>query len=230
MSVIKVFFIFFTLVSIVHVTAIFLRKGKLRRVSKIFIVPPLLAAYIAGQGSPLIFPVLALLFGWLGDALLLRINEKAYFRLGLASFLLGHVCYIVTFIECLGLFGSGGVGRFSVITMAVFIPIAIIIGVMDFRFLAPPEEMFYPVALYMIVIEIMAFWGLEILILYPMLAGFLIFAGALCFMISDTILAYYTFRKLTITGAVLIMVLYIMAQAGIVIGLLLLNTSVAPLT
>ena len=216
-----IFFIIFALVSVVHVTAIFLRKGKLRRISKIFIVPLLLAAYIAGQGSPLIFPVLALLFGWLGDALLLRINEKAYFRLGLASFLLGHVCYIIAFIECLGFFGPGGAGSFSVTTMAIFIPIAIIIGVTDFRFIKPPKEMFFPVVLYMIVILIMAFWGLEVFILNPGLAGFLIFAGALCFMVSDTILAYYTFRKLTIPGAVLIMVLYIMAQAGIIIGLLL---------
>ena len=206
-------------ISIVHVSAIFFRKGKLRRISKIFIVPTLLAAYIAGQGTPLIFPVLALLFGWLGDALLLRINEKTYFRLGLASFLLGHVCYIITFIECLGFFGFGG-GRINVTAIAFFIPIAIIIGVMVFRFIAPPKEMIIPVLLYMIAIEVMAFWGLEIFILNPGFAGSIIFAGALCFMISDTILAHYTFGKLTIPGAVSIMVLYILAQAGIILGLL----------
>jgi uncharacterized membrane protein YhhN len=216
----KIFLILFALISVVHVTAIYIRKGKLRRISKIFIVPTLLAAYIAGQGTPLIFPVLALLFGWLGDALLLRINEKAYFRLGLASFLLGHVSYIITFIECLGFFGSGA-GRFNIAAMLVFIPIAIVVGVMVFRFIKPPKEMIVPVLLYMIAIEVMAFWGLEIFILNPGIAGFLIFAGALCFMVSDTILAHFTFGKLTLPGAVMIMVLYIMAQAGIVIGLLL---------
>jgi uncharacterized membrane protein YhhN len=220
MSVMKVFLILFALVSVVHVSAIFLRKGKLRRVSKIFIVPTLLAAYITGQGTPLIFPVLALIFGWLGDVLLLRIREKTYFQLGLVSFLLGHVCYIITFVGCLGFFGSGAAGRFSVTAMAVFIPIAILIGVMVFRFIAPPKEMIIPVLFYMIAIEIMTFWGLEIFILNPGLAGILIFAGALCFMISDTTLAYYTFRKLTIPGAVAIMVLYIIAQAVIVLGLL----------
>jgi len=219
MSVVTVFLVIFALVSVVHVTAIYIRKGKLRRISKIFIVPPLLAAYIAGQGSPLIFPVLALLFGWLGDALLLRINEKTYFRLGLASFLLGHVCYIITFIECLGFFEPGG-GRINVTALVIFIPIAIIVGVMVFRFIAPPGEMIFPVLLYMIAIEIMTFWGLEIFIFNPGFAGILIFSGALCFMISDTILAHCTFGKLTIPGAVSIMVLYIMAQAGIVIGLL----------
>jgi len=229
MSVMKIFLILFAIVSVVHVTAIYIRRGKLRRISKIFIVPTLLAAYIAGQGTPLIFAVLALLFGWLGDALLLRISEKAYFRLGLASFLLGHVCYIVTFIECLGFFAPGG-GRIDVTAILVFIPIAIIVGVMVFRFIKPPKEMIVPVLLYMIAIEVMAFWGLEIFILYPGFAGFLIFTGALCFMVSDTILAHYTFGKLTLPGAVLIMVLYIMAQAGIVIGLLLLNSPVAPLT
>jgi uncharacterized membrane protein YhhN len=221
MTAMKVFFVLFALVSLVHVTAIFLRKGKLRRISKLFIVPPLLAAYIAGQGTPLIFPVMALLFGWLGDALLLKINEKTYFKLGLASFLLGHVCYIIAFIECLGFFEPGGAGRINIAAMAVFIPIAIVIGVADFRFIKPPREMYLPVSLYMIFILIMTFWGLEVLILNPGLAGLLIFTGALCFMISDTILAYYTFRKLTIPGAVMIMVIYIIAQAEIVIGLLL---------
>jgi uncharacterized membrane protein YhhN len=220
MSVMKVFLIIFAFVSVVHVTAIFIRKGKLRRISKIFIVPALLAAYIAGQGTPLIFPVLALLFGWLGDALLLRISEKTYFQLGLASFLLGHVCYIITFIECLGFFGSGA-GSIDITAMVVFIPIAIIGGVMVFRFIKPPKEMLLPVLLYMIAIETMTFWGLEIFILNPGFAGFLIFAGALCFMISDTILAHFTFGKLTIPGAVAIMVLYIIAQAGIIMGLLL---------
>ena len=215
----KVFLILFALVSLVHVTAIYIRKGKLRRISKIFIVPPLLAAYIAGQETPLIFTVLALLFGWLGDALLLRIREKNYFQLGLVSFLLGHVCYIITFIECLGFFGSGA-GRIDITTMVVFIPIAIIVGVMVFRLITPPKEMIFPVLLYMIAIEVMTFWGLEIFILDPGFAGLLIFAGALCFMLSDTILAYYAFRKLTIPGAVLIMVLYIIAQAGIILGLL----------
>jgi len=219
MSAMNFFLILFALVSVVHVTAIFIRKGKLRRISKIFIVPALLAAYIAGQGNPLIFPVMALLFGWLGDALLLRINDKTYFRLGLASFLLGHVCYIITFIECLGFFGPGA-GRIDITAMVIFIPIAIIVGVMVFRFIKPPKEMIVPVLLYMVAIEIMAFWGLEVFIFNPGFAGFLIFAGALCFMVSDTILAHFTFGKLTLPGAVAIMVLYIMAQAGIVIGLL----------
>ena len=214
----NVFLIIFALVSVVHVSAIFLRKGKLRRVSKIFIVPSLLAAYITGQGTTLLFPVLALLFGWLGDVLLLKIKENTFFQLGLVSFLLGHVCYIITFVECLGFFG--GAGRVNNTAIAFFVPIAIVVGVMVFRFIAPPKEMIFPVLLYMIAIEIMTFWGLEFFIINPGFAGILIFAGALCFMISDTTLAYYTFRKLTIPGAVSIMVLYIIAQAGIILGLL----------
>jgi uncharacterized membrane protein YhhN len=218
MSIMNVFLIIFALVSVVHVSAIFFRNGKIRRVSKIFIVPALLAAYITGQGTPLIFPVLALLFGWLGDVLLLRISEKTYFQLGLVSFLLGHVCYIITFVECLGFFS--GSGKVNTMAIAVFIPIAIAVGVMVFRFIAPPKEMIFPVLLYMVAIEIMTFWGLEIFIINPGFAGILIFAGALCFMISDTTLAHYTFGKLTIPGAVAIMVLYIMAQAGIILGLM----------
>ena len=212
------FLIIFAVVSVVHVIAIFFRKEKLRRISKLFIVPPLLAAYIAGQGVTLIFPVLALVLGWIGDALLIRINEKNFFRLGLGSFLLGHVCYIITFAERLGFFN--GTGEINITAIAVFIPLAIIVGVMVFRFIKPTKDMALPVILYTIVIEVMTFWGFEIFILSPGFAGLLIFAGALCFMISDTMLAYYTFRELTLPGAVLLMVFYIMAQAGIIIGLM----------
>ena len=216
----RIFLLVFALSSIVHIAAIFLRKEKLRKISKVLIVPPLLAAYIAGAGNLLLFTVPALLLGWIGDVLLLRIRIRVYFQLGLVSFLLGHICYIITFIECLGLFGKDNAGSLNLTAIAVFVPIAIFGGAAAFRFIKPSKDMIFPVLLYMIVIEIMLFFSLEVLIFYRGIAGILIFSGALCFLISDTILSYYTFRKLKLIGAVLIMAFYISAQAQIILGLL----------
>jgi uncharacterized membrane protein YhhN len=224
MSVTLIFLSIFVVVSVVHVSAIVLRKGKLRRLSKTLIIPPLLAAYIAcvtGAGNQLLFPIPALILGWIGDILLIKIQKKINFQLGLASFLLGHLCYIAAFIDLLGFFG--GAGKINVFALIIAIPLALILGIATFRFIKPPKEMFIPVIMYTIVLEAMTFWSLQVFLFKSGFAGLLVFSGAVSFMISDTILAYYTFRKLKLPAAVLIMVTYILAQAGIVLGLLLLT-------
>jgi uncharacterized membrane protein YhhN len=224
MNKMQIFLIIFTLVSVAHITFIILKKRKLRRLSKIFIIPPLLAAYIAGAGSHLFFPIPALIFGWIGDVLLIRIDKKICFKLGLASFLLGHLCYIATFIQCLGFFGYGG-GSLSITALVISIPLAIVFGIMSFRFIKPPREMVIPVIIYMVVLETVALLSLQVFVFNFGFAGALIFLGCLFFLTSDLILSYYTFRKLKPLAAVLIMAFYIIAQAGIILGLMSLYIS-----
>jgi hypothetical protein len=72
----------------------------------------------------------------------------------------------------------------------------------------------------MLVIMTMVLFGFQIFIFYPGIPGHLILCGCLCFMVSDTILAYYTFRKLKLSGSLLIMCYYILAQACIIFGLM----------
>ena len=79
--------------------------------------------------------------------------------------------------------------------------------------------MYAPVIAYMVVLVTMSFFGFQVFLLNPGIAGLLILSGCFNFMVSDTILAYYTFRKKRIYGSVLIMIYYILAQAEIVIGL-----------
>ncbi|WP_308121986.1 lysoplasmalogenase [Streptomyces sp. TRM70350] len=56
---------------------------------------PLLAAWAALRGAPRLL-VAALLFGWGGDMLLLSDAEPAFLA-GMASFAVGHVCYLALF-------------------------------------------------------------------------------------------------------------------------------------
>ena len=226
MNTMPVFLIIFFLVSVFHITATFMGKGTLRKMSKIFIVPPLLAAFIAGaaplgggfQSMQFLFPVLALMLGWTGDVLFIRKDKKIYFKLGLVSFLLGHICYIITYISLLGFFTAAP--TINVTAMAISIPLAIITGVMLLRFIKPSKELLVPVIFYMIVIETMAVWGLQVFIFNPGIAGTLILLGCLCFILSDTILAYYTFRRINRMAAALLISFYILAQAGIILGVL----------
>jgi uncharacterized membrane protein YhhN len=48
--------------------------------------------------------------------------------------------------------------------------------------------------------------------------GGFVFAGSLCFMVSDSMLAYDTFRKKIKYGSFLIMLTYILAQLFITLG------------
>ncbi|MEU6315391.1 lysoplasmalogenase [Streptomyces sp. NPDC047014] len=56
---------------------------------------PLLAAYVLSRGAPRLL-VAALLFGWGGDLALL-LDAEAAFLVGMGSFAVGHVCYLVLF-------------------------------------------------------------------------------------------------------------------------------------
>ena len=217
MSAMRIFLIVFVIVSVVHIAAIILKKEQLRRISKCLVVPSLLGVYIAGAETLLFFTVPALILGWIGDVLLIKIEKKINFVLGLAAFLLGHLCYVITFLQILGFSGSGS--GINISAIAIFAPQAFILAVVVFRLIKPTKEMFVPVIFYMIVLVTMSLFGFQVFLLNPGLAGLLILSGSFNFMASDTILAYYTFRKLKLSGAVLIMVFYILAQAEIVLGL-----------
>jgi uncharacterized membrane protein YhhN len=218
----RIFLGIFILISAAHIGFISLQKEKQRRRSKVLIIPALLAFYIASVKNPLIFPIFALVFGWFGDVLLINKRRRLNFKLGLASFLLGHICYVFTFVNFLKSAGSNindAALRFNTTAALIYIPLAAVLGILMLMFIRPNKEMLLPVIIYLIGIETMCFWALEAFVCKPGPSGALIFSGSLCFILSDTILGYYTFRKLKRAGAVLIMLFYILAQAGIILGL-----------
>ena len=223
MNTMKIFLIIFAAISVSHVIFIFLEKEKLRRLTKILIIPPLLAAYIAGMGFRPFLPISALILGWIGDILLIRIDKKTFFQLGLGSFLLGHLCYIIAFIGLLGFFGSGSAaGTVNIPAILIFTLPSVFLGMVVFRLIKPTKEMYLPVILYMTILVAMSFLGFQVFLFNPGIAGLLILSGCFNFMVSDTILAYYTFRKPKILGSILIMAYYIIAQAEIIIGIMML--------
>jgi len=221
MNTMLIFLTIFALISVFHIAVIILQKETLRRISKCLLIPFLLAAYIAGGGTKFLLPIPGLVLGWIGDVLLIKIQKKTYFMLGLASFLLGHIFYIAAFIHILGFFGAGAC-IINIPAILIFTPPAIALGIVVFRLIKPTKEMRTPVLFYMTVLVLLTLFGFQVFLFNPGIAGFLILSGCLCFMVSDTILAYYTFRKLKISGSVLIMSYYILAQAEIILGLLLL--------
>lgn len=68
----------------------------IRTAFKPLLVPIITLTYLAHTSSPDKYVILAQVFGWLGDVFLLG-QGSAFFLLGLVTFLIGHVFYIVAF-------------------------------------------------------------------------------------------------------------------------------------
>jgi uncharacterized membrane protein YhhN len=197
-------------VAAAYLVSLFFKQGIFQAVGKSCLLPLILAVYIAGSNRIVIPVVMALVFGWIGDLLLLKIQDTRFFRLGLISFLLGHVCYIPTM-----LYFAGGL---NIPVLGISLIIAAALGIFIRRLVRPNKEMKIPSLVYETVILLMAVSALQFFIGQGFPSGALIFAGSLCFLISDSLLAFITFRTPSVFMYFLVMVTYIAAQLCIVLG------------
>jgi len=186
------------------------REGA-RKVSKCLLMPVLLAVYLVGARPFLITALLALVFCWIGDVLLIRKEEPKFFRLGLGAFLLGHVFYIIAFFTL-----AGGVNVGALLgSILVAIPLCIAL----LRYINASQEMRIPVAVYAVVIFAMSIAALQLFLNRPSGATLTLFIGSLVFMFSDAMMAYLLFHNRPKQFNFITMVPYIVAQALIMFGL-----------
>ncbi|WP_240659707.1 lysoplasmalogenase [Streptomyces sp. WAC 01529] len=135
---------------------------------------PLLAAYVAVRRGPRLL-IVALLFGWGGDTLLLFDAEPAFLA-GMGSFAAGHVCYLVLFKR----YGEGTRYRARGAALVAAYALALVVTV---ALLWPdlPAGMRGPVAGYSVLLTAMAFRATAL--------GFTAAAGGALFLLSDTLIA-----------------------------------------
>ncbi|MHA1340580.1 MAG: lysoplasmalogenase [Promethearchaeota archaeon] len=141
--------------------------------------------------------LLGIIFGWIGDILLIESNSKKRFLFGLVVFLLGHLFYSISFILMLLMFNSDGsfFNSIAFLNFAFFIPV-IILGILFIpKAINSMGEMKIPGTIYSIVIVVM-----HILATLFILSGIYLFTlsiwlGSLLFIISDIILAWNKFKK-----------------------------------
>ena len=81
----------------IHLYSCFHHQEELRKVTKCLLMPILALIYYLGCSKEKFSKVilLAIFFGYLGDVFLIIEN---LFLLGVASFLIGHLLYIITFL------------------------------------------------------------------------------------------------------------------------------------
>ncbi|MCW8842416.1 MAG: lysoplasmalogenase [Rhodobacteraceae bacterium] len=162
---------------------------------------------VATFGHPLI--ILALLASALGDIAISRPGERA-FLVGLVSFAVAHLFYILRF--------WGLVGFEGVVALPWAAGLVVLFALSTERWLIPHTGgLKGPVRVYVVLISLMGLTALG-------LTGVpFALVGALAFMASDTILAIQLFRmkeesRLQIPASVLLWLFYAGGQLAIVIG------------
>ncbi len=130
--------------------------------------------------------IAALLFGTLGDGFLSREGDR-YFLAGLASFLLGHICFTFLFLQLNPEFSLLPDEPLRIGMAAILVILAAGVSVNLRPFLGP---LLVPVYLYVIISLVMGFAALALPQSWPIL---LVTIGAMLFIFSDVILAYDLF-------------------------------------
>lgn len=156
--------------------------------------------------------LLALFFSWAGDVLLM-FQEKIpdFFLFGLSAFLLAHVFYIFFFH---GIRTKEGVSG----KPWLLLPVALYYGGLMIWLSPYLGDMSLPVRIYGLVISFMLMLSLHLFYIRNKEAARLMIAGALLFVLSDSVLAVNKFfQSFTLAGTA-IMITYGFAQYYIVQG------------
>ncbi len=212
----KFWLITFIVVLVADITGIQFNNDILQYISKPLIIPALTGYFLSQTNGKTIhfltWIVLALLFSWGGDVLLMfQANKEIFFLLGLSSFLLAHVFYIVFFHQVRV--------KEKIKSNPWFLVIVVIYYALLISWLSPYlGEMKIPVRIYGIVISFMFMLAMHMLFIKNKPAGQWMMIGALLFVISDSVLAINKFYQPFEAANVIIMLTYGLAQLFIVKG------------
>jgi uncharacterized membrane protein YhhN len=198
------------------IAAIQFNNELLQLICKPLIVPALIGYLYSqmktiGKGLPQLI-LFALLFSWAGDVLLMFVTKSEnFFLAGLASFLLAHVFYIIFFHRV----------RIQEAVKPNIVWLIIVIAYYTglIVWLSPYlQDMKLPVRVYGLVISSMLMLALHMPGIKNKNAGWWMMAGAVLFVISDSVLAINKFYQPFDEAGVIIMLTYGLAQLFIVKG------------
>lgn len=209
----------YAVVGVANVVAVAGRAHPVEVVSKVLLVPLLVAWVVADARcrpfawpAPLRWLVVGLGFAWLGDVLLLG-DDDTWFLAGIGAFAAMQVCYLVAFWRVPGP-GLVRAWRIAVVPYAaiwVGVNVAVWPGVGSLRI---------PVLAYSALLVVMALAALDLVLRVPRRLGWRVAGGAALFVVSDGLIALTAFGPLSSGpgwGAV-IMATYIVAQGLITTG------------
>lgn len=211
-----VFLAVFLLSTAIHLYASLRKETKLRNVTKPFILLSLLGFYVLAARAPAAAIILALLFSWLGDILLIPKGVK-WFTAGGIAFMISHAFFIAGYCRDIVFSRIPGL---LIILLAVFFAAAV---AFIFSKLKPhlPKALFYPMFLYLLINGAMNCFAIFRCVSSPTAATLTTAVGAALFFVSDTALFFVRFKKDSrLKTHFLVMLTYSIGEFLIVLGLL----------
>lgn len=200
----------FGLVAIVHLVFCFFSADKWRRVTKPLLMPLLAMLHLLSMQQPNPLILAALFFAFLGDVFLLR-TDPPFVLPGLGSFLVCQVLYAISIALSVP-------GVFSPTHLLILVPYAAYSVMLYRKLSASLKKMKLPAMAYLAALMAMSALALRGAVIAPSAAAWLIFAGSLFFVASDTLLAFEIFRSPYKRSNFYIMLTYLLAQLCIVVG------------
>ena len=212
-----IFLIVFILSTSVHLYASLKNDKPLRDKTKPFILLSLLGFYSYSVREIEYTVVLALLFSWIGDLLLIPKGVK-WFAMGGVSFMVSHIFFILSYNKSIN-FALINPVIIIVLALFFFVVVSIIFSKLKEHL---PKALFYPMYLYLLINGAMNCFAIFRFISNRDLGGIITLIGANLFFISDCSLFFVRFKKNCLLKThFLVMLTYSIGELLIVLGLIL---------
>ena len=208
--------IVFIFLLLANLTSVYLNNDTLKTISKPLLMPVLAIYFISetrGAVTPLkAWIILALVFSWLGDILLMfQEGNSIFFLLGLSAFFVAQISYIVFFHNIrMKEYIRGN----ALLLLAVIVYYFILISVISPHL----GDLKLPVRIYGVVLSFMVMLAMHTLFSKNRTAGRWMMIGAILFVASDSLLAFNKFYSSFNYAGVMIMLTYGVAQLFIAGG------------
>lgn len=208
-------------ISAVYLLIILLGQEQIAWFLKPFLLPfLLLAVYFSGNFPSKKFLLIALVFSWIGDIILLFADRhELFFIVGLIAFLISHIVYILLFNKQLKYKNRKNKAIFWIGVTCIIVYLFTMISIL----LPSLGDLTIPVFVYALVISTMLLFALKGFLNWEEPGNWYILIGAIAFISSDSILAFNKFYAPIVLSSFLIMITYLIAQYLIVVGILKLN-------
>ncbi len=202
-TITKALTIFFFTVSILDIVGLAFNNSLLRTIFKPLIVLSLMALYYFSSNKKNHWYLVALLFSFFGDVLLMDKNNL--FLFGIAAFLVTQIIYIYIILKQLKKpsFFHKYLYAFLFVNYAVYL----------LSLLKPNlGELFYPVLVYGITISVFGLVATLNYVTKRTTATFFLMLGAILFVASDSMIALHKFHEPKSFYPITIMITYVLAQ------------------
>ncbi|MBP3709445.1 MAG: lysoplasmalogenase [Treponema sp.] len=212
--------VLFCTASIVHLVFCAQENDTYRKATKPLLMPLLalttiaaLAPFLSASRSTLLLTVLALMFGFAGDILLIN-KSKTKVLLGTGFFFIGHALWIAQYIESCKSFS---IWVYAVAAICYIIAIALVHRIIG----KPKGALCFGFIVYASALCLLNFTGIAAVHAYKTVSALFYAIGSLFFIASDTMLARTLLKSKFPKSRFLIMATYITAQTLLTCGVVL---------